>query len=152
MVLRFIKFGWGITVVAALATLLYIYAALPELVVYSLSDEVIPKGAVSRESFFYISLIFLAGINFLLYALASNASYRNKFINLALKQWKFGLAVVINIFFIVALNFIQLVNSGERFNFDYFGYLIYVGLGLILLWILTLPILLVRASNKKENN
>ncbi|MTI22723.1 hypothetical protein E1176_16950 [Fulvivirga sp. RKSG066] len=132
----------------SLATLLYVYAGIPEQVVYSLSDSVISKGAIPRETFFYVSLAFLAGMNFLLYALSRNMRYRNKSINELLRKWQLSLAVVINIFFIVITNFIFLVNSGESFNFNNFGYLIYVALALILIWILALPFLMIRAARK----
>jgi len=151
MVLRFIKFGWSISLVAGLATLIYIYAAIPDPVIYSLSDSLSGRGVISREKFFYISLGFLAGMNFLLYALSKNVRYRMQSINSLLRKWQLSLAIVINIFFIVIQNFVFLVNSGEKFNYDNFGYLIYVALGLILIWIIALPILMVReaAANKK---
>jgi len=150
MILRFIKFGWTVSVLLALGALLYIYASLPEFVVYSLSDSVFQKAAVSRETFFYVSLGFLAGVNFLFYALSKNMRYQSEAINTILKQWQLSLASVLNFFFIIIINFIQIVNSGENFNYDYFGYLIYVILAVILIWIFSLPVLIIRAlpSNK----
>jgi len=145
MILRFIKFGWSISVLAGLGVLLYIYASLPDIVVYSLSDSVFQKAAVSRDTFFYVSLGFLAGINFLFYALSKNMRYKSEAVNNILKQWQLSLALVLNVFFIIVINFIQIVNSGENFDYDYFGYLIYVILAVVLIWILSLPILLIRA-------
>lgn len=151
MVLRFIKFGWFVSLFASLATLLYVYASLSAQVVYSLSDKFIDKGAIDREAFFYVALFSVAFINFLLYALSRNLKYRQPEINELLKNWQLSLAVVFNIFYIVILNFIQVVNSGEKFNYDYFGYLIYVSIALLILWIFALPFLLIRATKLNKN-
>lgn len=150
MVFRFIKFGWIISVVAALASLLYVYAALPELVVYSLSDAVVAKGAMTREVFFYSALGLLALSNFLLYALSKNVRYKSESINLLLKKWQLSFATVLNFFYLIIFNFLQLVNGGESFDFHSFGYLIYIGIALIAGWLLILPILLVRVINANK--
>ncbi|MEP2772200.1 MAG: hypothetical protein ABJH05_08625 [Fulvivirga sp.] len=150
MILRFIKFGWAVSLVAGLGALLYVYASIPEHVVYSLSDKYFGKGAVTREVFFYSSLGFMAFINFLLYALSKNLKYQDESINELIKKWQLSLAVLINIFAIVIMNFVFLVNSGETFNFDNIGYLIYVSFGFIVLWIIALPILLVRAFKRSK--
>lgn len=150
MILRFIKFGWAVSLVAGLGALLYVYAAIPEQVVYSLSDKYFGKGAISRETFFYSALGFIAFMNFLLYALSKNLKYKDESINETIKKWQLSLAVLINIFAIVVMNFVFLVNSGESFNFSNFGYLIYVSLGFIVIWIITLPILLIRAAKRNR--
>lgn len=148
MIFRLIKFVWAVSLVAALASLLYVYASLSEEVIYSMDTTLIDEGKVlSRESFFYVCLGFLAGLNFLLYALSKNMRYRMEAMNTLLKNWQLSLAVVINVLFIIIVNFLQVVNSGESFNYDYLGYLIYVGLGLVLLWILALPILMIRTAS-----
>ena len=146
MILRFIKFGWTISLVAGLGTLLYVYASIPEQVVYSLSDKYFGKGAISRDAFFYTALGFMAFMNFLLYALSKNLKYKMESVNETIKKWQLSLAVLINIFAIVVMNFVFLVNSGDTFDFNNFGFLIYIALGLIVLWILTLPILLIRSA------
>ncbi len=150
MILRFIKFGWAVSLVAGLGALLYVYASIPEQVVYSLSDKYFGKGAISREVFFYASLGFIAFINFLLYALSKNLKYQDESINELIKKWQLSLAVLINIFAIVIMNFVFLVNSGETFDFDNIGYLIYISFGFIVLWIIALPILLVRAFRSSQ--
>lgn len=152
MILRFIKVGWFISLFASLATLLYVYASLPQQVVYSLSDKFISKGAIDREGFFYVALFSVAFVNFLLYALSRNLKYKLPAVNDLIRNWQLSLAVVFNTFYIVILFFIQVVNSGEKFNFDYFGFLIYICIALLLIWILALQFLLLRAArlNKKQ--
>lgn len=152
MILRFIKVSWFFSLVGTLATLLYVYAALPEHVVYSLSDRFVGKAAIGREGFFYVALFSIAFVNFLLYALSRNLKYKLPDVNDLIRNWQLSLAVVLNIFFIVILFFVYLVNSGDKFDYDYFGYLIYVCLGLLFIWIVALPFLLVRAArlNKKQ--
>lgn len=136
---------------ASLATLLWVYASLPEQVVYSLSDKFISKGAIGREGFFYVALFSVAFVNFLLYALSRNLKYKMPAINDLLRNWQLSLAVVLNIFYIIILYFIQIVNSGEKFDFSYFGYLIYICIALLLIWIIALPFLLIRAARLNKN-
>ncbi|MCG8389410.1 MAG: hypothetical protein MJA30_27915, partial [Cytophagales bacterium] len=67
-------------------------------------------------------------------------------LNSLLINWQLSFAIVLNLFYVVGLNFIFLFNSGEKFNYDSFGYLVLLALGLILVWLVALPILVVRQS------
>ncbi|UII30754.1 hypothetical protein LVD17_20890 [Fulvivirga ulvae] len=140
---RLIKSFWFLSLIIGLAVLLYIYAGLPEQVAY----EIAPEGGmsyISRETFFYLSLAALVIANFSLYTVSRSLRYRKESINVLMTNWQLSLAGVLNFFFIVIWNFISLVNSGENFNYDNFGYMIYVALGLIVIWIIALPVLLIR--------
>lgn len=140
---RLIKAFWFLSLIVGLIVLLYIYAGLPEQVAY----EVEADGAMSyvgREAFFYISLAALVIANFSLYTVSRSLRYRRETTNILMTNWQLSLAGVLNFFFIVVWNFISLVNSGENFNYDNFGYMIYVALGLIVVWIIALPVLLIK--------
>lgn len=140
---KLIKAFWFISVLGVLVALLYVYAALPEHVVYNLAED-----GVSRDTFFYISLAIVTLSNFALYALSKNLRYKNLNINVIISSWALSFAGVLNFFFIVTMNFFFLFNSGEKFNYNSFGYLIIVGLILIIIWVLGLPVFLIREKNR----
>lgn len=140
---RLIKAFWFVSLLAGLGILLYIYAGLSDQVAY-MADDMGGMTYMSRESFFYISLAALVIANFSLYTVSRSLKYRRESTNDMMKGWQLGLAGVFNFFFIVVWNFISLINSGEKFDYDNFGYMIYVALGLIAVWILALPVLLIR--------
>lgn len=139
---RMIKAFWFISLLIGLAVLLYVYAGLPEQVAY----EIEKSGAsyIGREAFFYLSLAVLVIANFSLYTVSRSLRYRRASTNNLMTNWQLSLAGVLNFFFIVVWNFISVVNSGENFNYDNFGYMIYVALGLIVIWIIALPVLLIK--------
>ena len=131
---RLIKFLWFVTLVTALGSLLYTYAAMGEQLEFG-------TYRFSREVYFYGALFVLVIFNFTFYTLSRNLGYSDQKLRQALVNWQLSFAAVLNLFFISSVFFIMLVNGGEDFNYDNFGYLLYVSLGLILLWILMLPAL-----------
>lgn len=149
--LRFIKFGWSVSVVSALAVLLYVYAGLPQLVIYNFDSSFLSK-TVDKEVFFYISLGFLAIVNFISFAISKNINYRQEGIKELLKKWVLSFALVLNIFYIIIMNMVFLINSQEKFDFDHFGWLVYLSLGLLFVWILALPFLIIRAIARFKKN
>ena len=134
---RLIKFSWFVTLFAGLGALLYTYAAVGEQLSFG-------SYSFSREMYFYGALLVLVVFNFTFYALSRNLGYRDEKLRTALVNWQLSFAAVLNLFFISSVFFIMLVNSGEDFNFDNFGYLLYICLGLIGIWILMLPFLFTR--------
>ncbi|MCI0751916.1 MAG: hypothetical protein L0Y35_08765, partial [Flammeovirgaceae bacterium] len=62
-----------------------------------------------------------------------------------------GLVITINIFLIVTFSYLQLNNSGEKFDFERIGFIIYGSLILCGLWLLAGPALLImRKRNIKS--
>jgi hypothetical protein len=134
---RLIKFLWLITLFASLGTLLYTYASMGEELEFGTYQ-------FSREVYFYTALLILVIFNFTFYTLSRNLGYENDKLRKALVNWQLSFAAVLNLFFITSVFFIMLVNSGESFNYNNFGYLIYLSLALIGVWILMLPALFSR--------
>ncbi|WP_157494168.1 hypothetical protein [Fulvivirga imtechensis] len=141
---RMIKAAWGLSLLAGLSVLLYTYAGLPQKVGYELDNFGDVTATVGKEAFFYVSLAVLVIANFSLYTVSRSLRYKRESINNLMTNWQLSLATVLNFFFIIVWNFIMVVNSGETFNYDNFGYLIYISLGLIVVWVLALPILLMK--------
>ncbi len=139
---RIIKFIWIISLLTGLAVLLYTYASLGETVVYSSGDS--ETGSVTREMFFYIGLGVLVIFNFTFYAISRNMHLGHAPLKQALINWQLSFASCLNFFFIVGILFLMLYNSGENFNFNNFGYLVYISLAAIILWIIALPVVILK--------
>lgn len=131
---KILKFIWFVSLFAGLAALLWAYASVPLIVKFS------DTSTIGKEPFFYLALFFLVFSNFTLYYLG-----KNKFIGSYdyLLIWKYSFGLLINGFFIVSVMFITIYNSTEPFNYNNFGYLIIVFLGLMVGWLLILPFLLI---------
>jgi hypothetical protein len=133
VILRIFKAVWFVSVIAVLAFLLYSYATLKEdVVVYEDGAEMM---RISRDMFFYLILGLLAFINVLVYIIAkimvSNIEYRT---------WFYGLIITFNIFFIIAIAFISLYNSGEIYDYSKLEVILYSSIGLFSFWTVGWPI------------
>ncbi len=142
---KIIKAFWFITLLSTLATLLYTYAAIP-----MGSDLVLFDGgtSISREMLFNISLAIITIGNFSLYSIARK--YRKSEMPVAefLVGWLMSFASVLNFFFMSSLTFIQVINSGENFDYTNFGYYIYITLGLVIGWVVAGPFFILNLKNK----
>lgn len=136
MALKLLKAVWFLSMVAALGTLLYVYASLPQDVI--VQDEENSNVSVSNEVFFYVAMVLIAIMNVTVYIIAKVFKRQED-----LRTWFYGLITTLNIFFIIGLNFIALYNSSERFDYDRIAFIIYGSLGLILIWAVSWPVYLV---------
>jgi hypothetical protein len=128
---------------AAFANLLYIYAGLPETVVVREGTE---SWSVGKEPLFYGAMTFIAGLNLLVYLFNKNLAPDEAF-----RTWLHGLIITLNIFCIIGLSFIGLYNSLENFDYSRIGVIIYSSVGLVALWAISWPIiLLVRKLLSKQ--
>ncbi len=139
---RVVKFLWFLSLLTGLGSLLYTYASMSEQLVFG-------QYEFTREAYFYGGLVILVLFNFTFYAISKNLRYSSRALEEMMVNWQLSFAAILNVFFIVSAFFVMLANSGERFDFDNYGYLLYVCLGLILLWVLALPILIGRAALRK---
>lgn len=118
---------------AVLANLLYIYASLPEQV--GLMEEGLEVISVGREFLFYTALGVIALANVMVYLFSKSLTPDEDF-----RAWIHGLVITLNIFFIIAMSFISLYNSTERFDFSRIGFIIYGSVGLVALWVISWPV------------
>ncbi|MEM7107080.1 MAG: hypothetical protein AAF519_02555 [Bacteroidota bacterium] len=146
MIGRFIKVFWFFTLLGGLASLLYVYAGLSQEAQIYLSDA--NQLFSDKESFFYVALAILSVQNFIFYALSKNIKYKNENLLTLVINWFISFAGTLNIFYIVTVHFIFLVNSGEKMEFNNFGFLVIVALALVILWLVGLPILVLRKLKK----
>jgi hypothetical protein len=129
MVVKIVKAVWFISLLVAAAYLLYVYAGLPEGV--DLGNQL----QLDRSIFFYAALITVAALNalgFVIRKLFQTAP--------AVQTWYFGLLIFFHLFLIVALTFVSLTNSLERFDYTRMGVLINGSVALLIVWAVGYPL------------
>jgi len=132
MILKIFKAVWFLSLMAWLALFLYVYASLPEEVLIREAEN---KVFLSREAVFYLFLAAIVLVNGLVFIVSRLFTDRENFLS-----WFCGLIICFNFFFVIVLNFINLVNSGEKFNYDRIGYVIYGSVGLFVFWAVGWPV------------
>lgn len=128
MILKVFSGVWFLSLLAAMANLMYVYAGLPEQVV--VQEEGINTTAISKETVFYVWLAALGMVNVLVYVFGKKLVPSEE-----LRTWFTGLIICMNLFFIIAFSFIGLYNSSESFDFSRAGFVLYISLGLIGAWV-----------------
>ena len=132
MILKIVKVVWFFSLLACFGVLLYVYASLQEQVTILEGAEGI---SLLRDNFFYIVTATIGVMNML--AFMVNKIYPPS--ASPFKSWFYGLMIALNIFFIIGLSFVSLINSGEKFDYDRIGLVIYGSVGLIIVWALAWP-------------
>ena len=133
MSVKIFKAVWFLSMLGVLVILLYTYAGLPiDVVVNENGGTFISVG---KDNFFYLAAGFIAIINTLVFLV-------NKFYSkdLDFRTWFYGLVICLNFFFVVALNFISLYNSGDDFDYSRIEYLILGSTGLFVVWAIGWPV------------
>ena len=133
MALKILKVIWVFSMAATLASFMYVYAGLPENVVVNENPQTL---ALSRETFFYVALALIAISNALVFAVSRIFSEKES----DFKTWFYGLIACANLFFVIGLNFINLYNSNEKYDFARLGTIIYGSVVLMLLWAISWPV------------
>ena len=136
MILKILRSIWFLSMLAVGANLLYVYAGLSEVVVIrELEDSSV---SVNKEYLFYGWLVFVGVLNMMVYVLGKSIAPDETF-----RAWFVGLITTLNIFFIIAFSFIGLYNSSENFDFSRVGIVLYIGIGLVFLWLLSWPVIFI---------
>ena len=143
MIVKVFKGVWFLSLMATMAAFLYVYASLPESIVVQ-EGEV--AQSISRNGLFYATLALLGVFNALVFIVTRLYADSNEY----LKAWFYGLVVFLNVFFVVALQFLNLYNSQEKFNYDSIGYIIYGSIAVVVLWSSLWPLYFIiqKISNK----
>jgi hypothetical protein len=117
------------------AALLLIYAYLDDRVGIASNEWGMPNEFITRETFFYSSLLAFVITNALLYSLnkllilsrRSVKSEKDLALRIDLAAWLLGFAGTLNLFFIFTMAFFGLFNSKENYTIDRFIGLVYAG-------------------------
>jgi hypothetical protein len=134
MTLKLFRAMWFLSVLVVLVNLLYVYAGLPEMVTVQENETI----EISREWLFYILMFSIVLINVLVYLLKMMAPDAED-----LRSWFHGLIIAINIFFIIAMQALNVYNSAEVFDHSRVSVLLTGSLALILIWAAIWPLYLI---------
>ena len=133
MTVKIFRAVWFISLLLVTASLLYGYASLPEYV--TVQEHGTDILQITKDTFFYIVLGMLSVINVLVFLIAKIAIKNDAF-----RTWFYGLVITFNIFFIVAISFISLYNSGENYDYKRLEAIIYTSIGLFSFWTVGWPV------------
>lgn len=113
------------------------YAALPEQVLVLLDGKGYPSLYLNRDVYFYGIVALLILTNLLIYVLGAFIQ-KTSVGNSRMAMHIIALPIVLNVFFMVSLTFIGILNGQE--NFDYASYrpIMYVSMALFLAWLVSL--------------
>src|SRR5882672_977670 len=111
MIVKIFKGVWFLSLLVTLTVFMYVYASLPEDI--QLAEGKVPF-TMSRNGLFYLTLAVLSIFNVLVFAFSR--LYRQK--NELLTAWFYGLVTFLHLFLIVALQFFNLYNSNEKFDYN----------------------------------
>ena len=135
MILKILKGVWFFSLVGLFVVFFYVYAGMPEEVVFSESEGSL---SISRNGFFYTSILLFAFINALVFVvnkLLSNGDQR-------FSAWFYGLTVTFNFFFLTSLGFLHVFNGGDRYDFSNMAPPLYGSLILVCVWMASWPVYL----------
>jgi hypothetical protein len=133
MILKIFKAVWFFSMLVTLASLLYVYAALPEEVV--VQEDGVKQVIVHRDTLFYVMTGIIAFVNVLVFILAKVVPEQEDF-----RAWFNGQIITINVFFIVGLFLVSLLNSQEKYDYARIAFVIYGSVVLIVVWAISWPI------------
>ena len=132
MIVKIFKGVWFVSLMATLGIFLYVYASLPENI--SIGGGESPQ--VSRNGLFYLTVGLLGLINVITVLSARLFSKDSQYFI----AWSYGLVILFNVFLTVSLEFVNVSNSQERFDYQRIGYIIYASVTLVIIWSFTWPI------------
>jgi hypothetical protein len=102
--------------------------------------------SLSREALFYAVLVVIATINMLVFVITRIFPEEK----IDFKSWFYGLVICFNLFFVVAISFIGVYNSGEKFRYEEIGAAIYGSVILLLVWAIAWPVYRIYAMMSKK--
>lgn len=144
MALKISKVLWVFSLLAVTAFFMYVYASLPETVVVNENSDTI---SLSKEAVFYFALALITIANALVFLVTR--IYPEK--DFMFKAWFYVLIIWVNLFFVIGLNFISLYNSGEKYDYERLGAIIYGSVSILLVWMAVWPIYgVVQKFSKKQ--
>jgi hypothetical protein len=144
MVFKIFKGVWFFSLLALFGIFIYVYAGLPEEVLFS--DEA-SMPSLGRNGFFYSATLLFALVNSLVYIITRLVSAKGQ----EFYSWFYGLIITLNAFFISTLSYVFVVNAGERYDYSRLGPGVYGGLLLVIAWMAGgLLLLLFRKFSSKQ--
>jgi hypothetical protein len=144
MILKIFKGVWFFSLLGLLALFFYVYASMPEVVLFSDDTEVV---SMSRNNFFYLFVSVMAVVNVLVFMI-------DKLVNRSIQgfsAWFYGLVVTLNAFFFSTLLYLLALNGGDRYDFSRMGPAMFGTMILILLWLIGGAFYFILKKNPSNN-
>ena len=158
------RFWRVVSIIAFGLTLLFTYRGLPDPTAVHFGETGRGDGFLPKEEVFYVMAGVVTFLNFLVLLLIKNLEKIPSFIKLpffslfqskgdktlksAILNWVHFLPAALNTYLILVLRVLLLLNDERTFDQD-FSYLIWVGYGMLILWILYFPAKLLLSSDLK---
>lgn len=143
---KLINLGWILSIIAFLAVLLFNYAYLQDPV--SVYKSGVENIFISRENFFYSGLGIFLFTNIVCISFSRLIGIKGIIRQAAFKSnlliWFNGLALIINVFFILTAFFVSALNNAEFIAADRFYLLVYPMLALMTIWMLSLVVVFLK--------
>lgn len=132
MILKIFKAVWFLSLLLLLGIFMYVYASLGQEV--SLGEG--GMASLSREAIFYVLIVLIAFVNAAVFVFSRLVGDgRGEWV-----AWFYGLVVTLNLFFIAVMAYLNVVNSGEKYDFARLGILINSSLGITIAWMVGWPV------------
>lgn len=143
---RFIKFFWVVSLLGFLAALLFAFAGMPGQVDIALGSSVVSSVYLTRDIFFYTMVGMTLFTNGLLITvirvlgLTSPLRYQEGQLQhpfrITLSNWLGGIAAILNLFYGITSLIVSFYNNPGYSQPTHYNYLIYIGLFLIVFWVI----------------
>ena len=144
MILKIFKGVWFFSLLGLLALFFYVYASMPEVVLFSDDAELI---SMSRNNFFYLFIVVMAVVNVLVFMIDKLVSRSIQGFN----AWFYGLVITLNAFFFSTLLYLLVLNGGDRYDFSRMGPAMFGTMILILLWLIGGAFYFIMKKSPKNN-
>lgn len=138
-----------------LGVLLYVYAYLPENVGVDADEKDEFSTFISKEAFFYFSLIIFSLVNIVFIVFANlmqvipvrpQGFFTTPDFKERIHNWFSSFGLIINLFFISVVAFIGFFNNADYYHVSSFSIFAYLGQALIFIWIVLFFYLLSKRS------
>ena len=134
------------TIIALFGVFMFGYAMLPEDVLVFINKDGNPGIYITKPQFFYYGLAIMVFANgFILYSISNIKANYNAAEKLL--SWYNVLGILMNLFFAISITFIGILNSRENYDYNNLGNLLYLSIGLLLMWCVWLIVLLIKTKN-----
>lgn len=134
MIVKVFRGVWFISFLAVVANLMWVYVELPEDVV--LQEQGTKLITLNKEVLFYSWMALVGIVNVMIFIMSEKLVP-----DVSFRSWLTGLIILLNLFFVISLSYIGLYNSSEKFDFIRAGAVLYLGIGLIGIWVTSWPVI-----------
>ena len=140
---KFLKFFTNVSVVIFLATLLLVYAFLPDPLGILFYDNGSTEHEISKNIFFYsmLSVFIIIQVIMVLFKRGNGIKLNGQ--RPYLFTWFRGFHLSINLFIILISIFIGFANNAVNYTYDSIRFLVYIGPLIVILWLIMLPVFMI---------